>query len=201
MSRAVRTDILDFGERTFTGREYDSETGLYYYRARYDDVLVGRFTQEDPLRVGGGTNLYAYAANNVANLVDPTGLSPVSFGNCLQRCVTDALSPIGSPSEVTVGLSVLTGLTNAVNEAVPGMPVFTAGGVGVAWGTAQIASTVGASAGTAAGIGTVAGVVATGVGLAAAIGAAAVAGYSIGSVGYCGAACAGNNCFSHPLGF
>lgn len=33
---------------TFTGREYDKESGLYYYRARYYDPAVGRFLQEDP---------------------------------------------------------------------------------------------------------------------------------------------------------
>jgi RHS repeat-associated protein len=34
---------------TFTGREYDPETGLYYYRARYYDPGLGRFLQEDPI--------------------------------------------------------------------------------------------------------------------------------------------------------
>jgi YD repeat-containing protein len=28
---------------TFTGREYDPETGFYYYRARYYDPKAGRF--------------------------------------------------------------------------------------------------------------------------------------------------------------
>ncbi|MEK6589353.1 MAG: RHS repeat-associated core domain-containing protein, partial [Nitrospinota bacterium] len=32
---------------TYTGREYDRETGLYYYRARYYDAKVGRFTTKD----------------------------------------------------------------------------------------------------------------------------------------------------------
>jgi RHS repeat-associated protein len=32
----------------FTGREYDVETGLYYYRARYYDPHTGRFLSEDP---------------------------------------------------------------------------------------------------------------------------------------------------------
>ena len=27
----------------YTGREFDSETGLYFYRARYYDTAVGRF--------------------------------------------------------------------------------------------------------------------------------------------------------------
>jgi RHS repeat-associated protein len=34
---------------TFTGREYDEESGLYYYRARYYDARVGRFVTQDPI--------------------------------------------------------------------------------------------------------------------------------------------------------
>ena len=33
----------------FAGREGDGEIGLYYYRARYYDPILGRFLQEDPL--------------------------------------------------------------------------------------------------------------------------------------------------------
>jgi len=33
----------------FTSREYDEESGLYYYRARYYDPSVGRFLQVDPI--------------------------------------------------------------------------------------------------------------------------------------------------------
>ncbi len=36
---------------TFTGREYDKETGLYYYRARYYDPEIGRFISKDPFLV------------------------------------------------------------------------------------------------------------------------------------------------------
>jgi RHS repeat-associated protein len=54
----------------FTGREYDFETGLYYYRARYYDPKIGRFLQEDPVSY---PNLYPYADDNPINLVDPTG--------------------------------------------------------------------------------------------------------------------------------
>jgi len=32
---------------TYTAREYDPETGLYYYRARYYDAGIGRFISED----------------------------------------------------------------------------------------------------------------------------------------------------------
>jgi len=34
----------------FTGRNYDSKTGLYYYRARYYSPYIGRFLQTDPIR-------------------------------------------------------------------------------------------------------------------------------------------------------
>jgi RHS repeat-associated protein len=56
---------------TYTGREYDPETGLYYYRARYYDPKIGRFLQEDPVE---STNLYEYCYSNPLNLVDPYGL-------------------------------------------------------------------------------------------------------------------------------
>jgi RHS repeat-associated protein len=59
---------------TYTGRELDSETGLYYYRARYYDPRTGRFLQKDPIGLAGGdTNLYGYVRNNPINLVDPMG--------------------------------------------------------------------------------------------------------------------------------
>jgi RHS repeat-associated protein len=57
----------------FTGRTYDAETGLYYYRARYYDPRLGRFLSPDPIGHRGGVNLYAYVVNNPVNLVDPTG--------------------------------------------------------------------------------------------------------------------------------
>jgi len=49
---------------TYTGREYDPETGLYYYRARYYDAQAGRFIQRDPIGFKGGINQFAYVSNN-----------------------------------------------------------------------------------------------------------------------------------------
>ena len=58
----------------FTGREWDPETGLYYYRARYYDPKIGRFISEDPIGFEGGVNFYGYVRGNPVNYFDPTGL-------------------------------------------------------------------------------------------------------------------------------
>ncbi len=63
---------------TFTGREFDTESGLYYYRARYYDPAAGRFVNEDPIGLEGGINVYAYVGNNPVNFTDPDGLLDVS---------------------------------------------------------------------------------------------------------------------------
>jgi len=69
----------------YTGREFDTETGLYYYRARYYDPATGRFLSEDPAGLQGGPNRYAYALGTPTNLVDPSGRisSVTQIGNTI----------------------------------------------------------------------------------------------------------------------
>jgi RHS repeat-associated protein len=61
----------------YTGREWDAETSLYYYRARYYDATAGKFISEDPSGFTAGIDFYAYVGNNSENLVDPQGLSQI----------------------------------------------------------------------------------------------------------------------------
>jgi RHS repeat-associated protein len=67
----------------FNSREWDGETELYYYRARYLDPRTGRFLSEDP--VPTLTSLYMYARGNPTSRVDPTGMVTVKCKNCGDR--------------------------------------------------------------------------------------------------------------------
>ncbi|MBI5369523.1 MAG: RHS repeat-associated core domain-containing protein [Planctomycetes bacterium] len=61
--------------RMFTGREWDAEIGLYYYRARHYDPQTGRFVSPDPIGYEGDnlTNVFRYVANSPGMGTDPTG--------------------------------------------------------------------------------------------------------------------------------
>ncbi|MFZ0817297.1 MAG: RHS repeat-associated core domain-containing protein [Candidatus Sulfotelmatobacter sp.] len=62
----------------YTGRDYDSESGLRYYRTRYYDSSNGRFTSEDLAGFAGGMNFYRYVGNSPIRFLDPYGLSQVN---------------------------------------------------------------------------------------------------------------------------
>ncbi|MFC1637727.1 RHS repeat-associated core domain-containing protein, partial [Candidatus Margulisiibacteriota bacterium] len=63
---------------TFTGKEYDRDSGLFYYGARYYDPKIGRFITKDvaaPDHENPQTlNRYVYCMNNPLKYVDPAGL-------------------------------------------------------------------------------------------------------------------------------
>jgi RHS repeat-associated protein len=62
----------------FTGRRFDFETGLYYYRARYYNPYIGRFLQTDPIGYDAGINWYLYCHNNPLSYTDPSGLDRIN---------------------------------------------------------------------------------------------------------------------------
>ena len=63
--------LTDYG---FTGRRYDVESDLWYFRARYFDTEMGRFVSRDPLGYVDGFGLYnGYFAQMF--MLDPYGLA------------------------------------------------------------------------------------------------------------------------------
>lgn len=68
---AVGNNIL------FTGREYDAEAGIYYFRSRSQHPRAGRFMQKDLLMYVDGMNDYAYVSNRIIGMIDYFGLSGI----------------------------------------------------------------------------------------------------------------------------
>ncbi len=63
---------------SFTGREFDAESGNYDYRHRPLNPRSGRFIEEDPFRFkAGDPNLYRYVLNSPSNYIDPIGFQAV----------------------------------------------------------------------------------------------------------------------------
>ena len=65
----------------FNGKELDTETGLYYYGARYYDPKVSIFLNVDPLVEETRTS-YTYTNNNPIMLIDPTGMKGEDCPTC-----------------------------------------------------------------------------------------------------------------------
>jgi RHS repeat-associated protein len=70
----------------YASYRYDTDTGLYYLRARYYSPEIYRFMNKDlyagDLRTPKTLNSYVYVMDNPVNLIDPTGLlwSEISNG-------------------------------------------------------------------------------------------------------------------------
>jgi RHS repeat-associated protein len=59
---------------SFTGREFDVETGNYDYRNRQFNPRSGKFIEEDPVGFAAwDSNLYRYVSNSPIDLIDPLG--------------------------------------------------------------------------------------------------------------------------------
>lgn len=140
----------------FTGREWDPETGLYYYRARYYDPTTGRFVSEDPLGFRAGPNFYAYVNNNPAVRVDPYGLEDGNlnlmvpgpngetadgrtcqqprqpFYDCYRNCMRNTAPPTGFTEGTTAA-----GIANQLSK-VPIPACRAIGGLGLAVNLSRI---------------------------------------------------------------
>ncbi|CAI9430306.1 RHS repeat-associated core domain-containing protein [Candidatus Ornithobacterium hominis] len=65
----------------FNGKELDTETGLYYYGARYYDPRISIWISVDPLAEKyPDISPYTYVANNPINAIDPDGRYIIFIG-------------------------------------------------------------------------------------------------------------------------
>jgi len=76
---------------TYTAREYNTESGDYYYRTRYYSSNTGKFISEDVIQkhfidYPQEFNLYSYARNNPIRYRDPNGMFSVE-GCCPENLI------------------------------------------------------------------------------------------------------------------
>jgi RHS repeat-associated protein len=105
-------------------RDKRDESGLKYMRNRYYDARTGRFTQEDPIGLAGGMNLYGFAGGDPVNYSDPFGLCPQWLDG------TPCTLQDGANFAAGFGDALSLGLTSIVRQVTPG-------GDGVDYGSGQ----------------------------------------------------------------
>lgn len=104
-ARQVRQlGFVDDNPFTFVGGlgVLDEGGGLFYMRQRFYDAATGRFLQKDPAGFEGGLNLYAYAAGNPINAVDPAGTWDINWARFTKGVKQLAVAGVG------IGLAVVT---------------------------------------------------------------------------------------------
>jgi RHS repeat-associated protein len=89
------------GSRSSPSGAADAQ-GLSMYRNRFYDGRTGRWTQEDPIGIAGGVNLYQFNGNNPASYTDPFGLCPLPLATVCARAIVLAVTRI-VPAVISAG--------------------------------------------------------------------------------------------------
>ncbi|MCH8015843.1 MAG: hypothetical protein IH917_04375 [Acidobacteria bacterium] len=92
---------------TYTAREFDSDSSLYFYRARYYDSNTGRFITKDPRLIDSQLNLYPYVRNNPVRFTDPSGeVSPATVPCAIISGVA-AAATVANMADLAIDLNKL----------------------------------------------------------------------------------------------
>jgi RHS repeat-associated protein len=116
----------------YTGKPYDSATGLYNYGYRDYQPEAARFTTIDPVR--DGSNWFAYVNNDPVNWVDPWGLFNLYHVAAIGVTITAGLITVATIVEDVVTLGAGTVDDPASAAAVTGL-MATAGAL---WATGNV---------------------------------------------------------------
>jgi len=122
---------IEVSNYKFTDQEFDPETGLYYYGARYYDPTIGRFIAPDSLIQAPfdpqTLNRYTYCRNNPIRYTDPDGhlfgIDDLTIGVLLAAMAKGAVvgAAVGAGVAVATGSDVGMGaLTGAIGGAIFG---------------------------------------------------------------------------------
>jgi RHS repeat-associated protein len=97
------------------GQDKKDGAGTLYRRNRVYDPASGRFTQEDPIGLAGGLNLYGFANSNPLNYSDPFGLCVGPLGSI---CARIAVFLLGRAAPfIASAAAAMTGLSGGQTQA------------------------------------------------------------------------------------
>ncbi|EMO90423.1 RHS repeat-associated core domain protein [Leptospira noguchii str. 2001034031] len=131
----IRNDSYgpDIFRYKFTGQIEDKETGLYFYKARYYEPILGRFIQADsqvmPTNVNG-MNRYMYVDGNPVNYRDVSGhVSGSGLMHMVNRIIGHAMGKDfhngNSPSFSSIGKDFhRNALSKGINKSLKKMDTF-----------------------------------------------------------------------------
>ena len=74
----------------FSSKEWDSNSGLYYYLYRFYDPNLQRWLNRDPIKERGGINLYEFVRNSPLNLLDKVGLDSCDCKKNPESCCNNS---------------------------------------------------------------------------------------------------------------
>ena len=101
---------------TYTAREFDSDSSLYFYRARYYDSNTGRFITKDPRLIDSQLNLYPYVKNNPVRFTDPSGeVSPATVPCAIISGIA-AAATVANMADLAIDLNKLEDETNRLTD-------------------------------------------------------------------------------------
>ncbi len=111
---------------------------LLHMKARYYDAQLKRFLTKDPIGLDGGSNLYAYAANNPLFFFDPFGLDVNQSGGSSLESITNFVIEHGFAG-VTFNAGAGPGVSVSLTVTESGVHLFGGVGLGVGIGASATA--------------------------------------------------------------
>lgn len=126
---SISGPLGDANAYRFSSKEWNENSGLYYYLYRFYDPNCQRWPNRDPIGERGGLNLYGYVGNSPINRIDPLGLDFAGMFNGWNPYYQPPPNP--SPFNSTYGFGITGGVNVDGGYGIVGAVANFSGGIGL----------------------------------------------------------------------